>query len=248
MGDFFSSYGKCLTITDLFEGLWLVGTFSALAPVLGPSPKNWLCHPHPLFMAFSMIPNNMWHSGCCIACGINGWRSLGFYAWINSCYRICIHVCVVGIVGYTVDLYLVCTCTSMDYMTTWGIEKKKKERHVIEHTSWNMVHGVTHDYMVLIAVYAAERQDLRSSWWRREAWDAINSGSRVDDEKTKYVNMDGLALRELCVGFCLHYRLSYRLSTFWCFDTITIIIVIVIVIDGFLGWSYRNVICFDSQH
>ena len=24
--EFFSSYGKCLTIIDLFEGIWLVGT------------------------------------------------------------------------------------------------------------------------------------------------------------------------------------------------------------------------------
>ena len=38
-------------------------TFSALAPVLGPEQKNWLCHPLPLFMAVSMIPN-MWHSSC----------------------------------------------------------------------------------------------------------------------------------------------------------------------------------------
>ena len=38
-------------------------TFSALAPVLGPSQKNGLCHPLPLFMAVSMIPN-MWHSSC----------------------------------------------------------------------------------------------------------------------------------------------------------------------------------------
>ena len=35
--------------------------------------------------------------------------------------------------------------------------------------------------------------------------------------------MGGLALRELCVSFRLHYRSSYRLSTFWCFDTKTII-------------------------
>ena len=134
------------------------------------------------------------------------------------------------------------------YITTWGIKTNKKKRHAIEHTSWNMVNGVTHDHMVLIAVYAAERQDLRSSWSRRGAWDAIISASRVDDDMTKYVNMGAWALRELCVGFRLHHRLSYRLSTFWCFDTITIIIVIVIVIEGFLGLSYRNAIWFDIQH
>ena len=61
----------------------------------------------------------------------------------------------------------------------------------------------------------------------------INTGSRVDDEITNYVNIGGSALRELCVGFRLHYRLSYRLSTFWCFDTITINNVIVLIIDGF---------------
>ena len=32
-------------------------TFSALAIVLGPPPKNWLCHPLPLFKAVSIIPN-----------------------------------------------------------------------------------------------------------------------------------------------------------------------------------------------
>ena len=32
-------------------------TFSALAPMLGPYQKNWLCHPLPLFMAVSMITN-----------------------------------------------------------------------------------------------------------------------------------------------------------------------------------------------
>ena len=48
----------------------------------------------------------------------------------------------------------------------------------------------------------------------------INTGSRVDDEITNYVNIGGSALRELCVGFRLHYRLSYRLLTFWCIDTI----------------------------
>ena len=36
-------------------------TFSPLAAVLGPEQKQWLCHPLPLFMAVSMIPN-MWHS------------------------------------------------------------------------------------------------------------------------------------------------------------------------------------------
>ena len=40
-----------------FEGLIGRDTFSVLAPVLGPSQKNWLCHPLPLFMAVSMIPN-----------------------------------------------------------------------------------------------------------------------------------------------------------------------------------------------
>ena len=65
----------------------------------------------------------------------------------------------------------------------------------------------------------------------------INTGSRVDDEITNYVNIGGSALRELCVGFRLHYRLSYRLSTFWCFDTITIIIVILSL--STLFWAYR---------
>ena len=55
---------KRLTIIiDLFEGLWLVGTFSALAPVLGSQQKDWLCHSVPPFMAVSMIPN-VWHSSC----------------------------------------------------------------------------------------------------------------------------------------------------------------------------------------
>ena len=85
-----------------------------------------------------------------------------------------------------------------------------------------MLNGATQDHMVPIAVYAAERQDIRSSWSRRAAWNAIDSGSRVDDEITIYVNMGGWALRELRVGFRLHYRLSCRLSIFWCFDTITI--------------------------
>ena len=122
--------------------------------------------------------------------------------------------------------------------------KNKKKRH--EH-AWNTV---THGHLVRIAVYAVERQDLRSSRSRREAWDATNSGSRVDDEITKYVNMGRWALLELCVGFRLHYRLSHRSSIFWCFDTITIfiVIVIVIVIDGFLSLSYRNVVYFDIQH
>ena len=31
-------------------------TFSALAPVLAPYLKNWLCHPLPVFMTVSMIP------------------------------------------------------------------------------------------------------------------------------------------------------------------------------------------------
>ena len=77
--------------------------------------------------------------------------------------------------------------------------------------------------MVPIAMYAAERQDIRSSWSRREAGDANNSGSRVDDEITKYVSiLGGWVLRELCVGFRRHCRLSYRLSTFWFFDTISL--------------------------
>ena len=46
-------------------------------------------------------------------------------------------------------------------------KKKKKKRH--EHTSWNMLIGETHDYMVPIALYGEERQDLRSSWSTREA-------------------------------------------------------------------------------
>ena len=58
----FSSYGKCLTVIDLFEGLdWSGHGFGASA---SPRPskknskkKNWLCHPLPLFMADSMIPN-----------------------------------------------------------------------------------------------------------------------------------------------------------------------------------------------
>ena len=38
-------------------------TLSALAPVLGPSQKSWLCHPLPLFMAVSMIAKTL-HTGC----------------------------------------------------------------------------------------------------------------------------------------------------------------------------------------
>ena len=62
------------------------------------------------------------------------------------------------------------------FIQTWTIyqheasKTKTKKRHVIENTSWNMVNCVTHDHMARIAVYAAaERQDLRSSWWRRDA-------------------------------------------------------------------------------
>ena len=65
---FFSSYGKRLTVVDLFEGLWLVGsreTFSAK----GGSPKSLtkelaVSASSTVFMAVSMIPN-VWHSSCC---------------------------------------------------------------------------------------------------------------------------------------------------------------------------------------
>ena len=51
----------------------------------------------------------------------------------------------------------------------------------------------------------------------------------------------------LCASFIALFivTLSYRLSKFWCFDTIALIIVIVIVIEVFLSLSYRNVIFFD---
>ena len=39
-------------------------TSSALAPVVGPKQKHWLCHPAPLFVAVSMM-SNMWPSSCC---------------------------------------------------------------------------------------------------------------------------------------------------------------------------------------
>ena len=52
---------------DYYWPLWrpVIGrdTFSALAPVLGPWRKDWLCYPLPLFTAVSTIPN-MWHSSC----------------------------------------------------------------------------------------------------------------------------------------------------------------------------------------
>ena len=79
---FSSSYSKRLSIFDLCEGL--IGThFRHERQSWALSKKKWLCHPLPLlFMAVSIIPN-MWHSSC-DACGIRGWRNLGFYAWTSS--------------------------------------------------------------------------------------------------------------------------------------------------------------------
>ena len=115
--------------------------FSALAPVLGP----WLCHPHPLqlFMAVSMIPNNMWHSSCCIACGI-------LISWLTKFATLMLEPA--RVIQYVL-MYnmLVSWDTQLNY--TWSIQqtwiiwqheasKTKKKRHVIEHT-WNMVNCVT---------------------------------------------------------------------------------------------------------
>ena len=76
------------------------------------------------------------------------------------------------------------------------LKNSQKKRHPIEHT-WNMVNSVTHDHMVFITVYAAERQNLRSSWSRREASDAINSASRVDDDLTKYVQDENKPFKDV---------------------------------------------------
>ena len=82
---FFFSYSKCLSIFDLFEGLWSGHIFGASASPRS-LPKKWLCHPLSLFMAVSMIPN-MWHR-VANACGIRGRRNWGFMpepARMNIC-------------------------------------------------------------------------------------------------------------------------------------------------------------------
>ena len=77
---FFSSYSKCLSIFDLFEGLWHIFDTSA-------SPRS-------LTNKMAMSPSSTGHGGqhdakiCVIrvanACGILGGRNLGFYAWTSS--------------------------------------------------------------------------------------------------------------------------------------------------------------------
>ena len=127
-------------------------------------------------------------------------------------------------------------------MTTWGIKNEnKKKRHVIKHTSWNMVNGVTHDHMVPIAVYAAEWQDLRSSWSRRKAWDAINSGSRVEDEITKRMNIGRWALSELWVGFLLHLIVSF--TDFFMFRLLSLSLSLSL---STVSWAYRIEMLFVS--
>ena len=74
-----SSYCKRLTVWRPVIGR---DTFMALAPVLGPSQKNWLCRPLPRFMAVSSIPE------CDIkvvtACAICSRPKLGWHAWTRS--------------------------------------------------------------------------------------------------------------------------------------------------------------------
>ena len=64
--------------------------FSALALVLGPEQKNWLCHPLPLLTAISMMIN-MWHSSCYFRRHSGGPNFLG--GAIHSNQLVCMWKC-----------------------------------------------------------------------------------------------------------------------------------------------------------
>ena len=70
------------------------------------------------------------------------------------------------------------------------------------------------------------------------------------DVKTQKMKMGVWALVwALCIGFRLRYRCRYRLLIFRCFDSIPIIIVIVIaVFFGFLPYRTHKFFVSISQH
>ena len=64
---------------------WSRHIFGASASPRPFTKKNWPCHPLPLFMAVSMsVRYQICDIRVAIACGIRGWRNLGWHAWTSS--------------------------------------------------------------------------------------------------------------------------------------------------------------------